>query len=801
MNLPSSHINRGGSLGALTPVRDLLCTTPLSGKKGKGSGVTNPVPTKSRRVRTGCLTCRERHLKCDEGLPDCLNCRKSNRHCKRGVRLNFIDIQVKQPPRLLPPTADWSVQFQDDSRHIASEYVGGIERYAHLPKVSEEPAVPAAPAHNHLHSHMHAGHLDATLRHQAHFQPQGQAVLDRSGSGNSRFFPPSTPPTTTYGYHGANAMGSDTRPLVEGPPLRHDNPFPTPQTSTHPAMFYPMQDSFGIRREDMTRSHGHRNSDASSAASVAQLATGPPSSFRGVTHGHLAQDGMMTPPPSEKAAVAERDHLNSEEEMYYMQVFVEEVGVWMDSLDRDKHFSHIMPYSSLKSPMLLNAFLACGLKHLTLTNPDWKDDKALYYYDTATTQLLRSLQNPDRNTAECATTAVVLNVYEVMSEKPGQSVRMHHIAGARALIRECGWDARADGVGAACFWLNIGMEVLSCLAFNWQTSWDPDQWGLDLDFASNNPDKRDADGTCAAGFGREEEWVHRIFYIVAKIANFRATAPKYQESSPHDEQIQRGSRLAQWQELKRLCDRWNNACPRTMHPLGYVQATQVKSRSAFPNVWLIKRAATIGRLFYHTAQCVLAQTNPMEPSKGSEEMRVLQLHHAHQVCGIVAHSRDRGVGSVAIRCLAVAGAVLTNPREQEEVLHILRRIHVESGWHLGTVTDELKKTWGWVPGGDVSRGHTPGAMPMSIVPSMPEARAPVGGLHGLSNRVFDPTGVAISAPNSFDASAMSQAPQSQPTASRVNPLSSADFSLPNHPYQNWYEPPNRSGSYASQAFL
>jgi hypothetical protein len=217
---------------------------------------------------------------------------------------------------------------------------------------------------------------------------------------------------------------------------------------------------------------------------------------------------------------------------------------------------------------------------------------------------------------------------------------------------------------------------------------------------------------------------------------------------------------------------------------------------------LIKRAATIGRLFYHTAQCVLAQTNPMEPSKGSEEMRVLQLHHAHQVCGIVAHSRDRGVGSVAIRCLAVAGAVLTSPREQEEVLHILRRIHVESGWHLGTVTDELKKTWGWVPGGDVSRGHTPGSMQMSMVPSMPESRAPVGGLHGLSNRVFDPTGVAMSAPNSFsDASAMSQAPQSQPAPSRVNPLSSADFSLPNHPYQNWYEPPNRSSSYASQPFL
>lgn len=67
-----------------------------------------PAVSKSRRVRTGCLTCRERHLKCDEGLPECNNCRKSNRECKRGVRLNFIDVQVKNPPYMPPTPLEWS---------------------------------------------------------------------------------------------------------------------------------------------------------------------------------------------------------------------------------------------------------------------------------------------------------------------------------------------------------------------------------------------------------------------------------------------------------------------------------------------------------------------------------------------------------------------------------------------------------------------------------------------------------------------------------------------------------------------
>lgn len=271
-------------------------------------------------------------------------------------------------------------------------------------------------------------------------------------------------------------------------------------------------------------------------------------------------------PPNET-----RDYLNSPEEVLFMQVYVEEVGLWMDSMDSMKHFSRLLPFHSLGEPMLLNAFLACGARHLTLVNPMYHEDKALYYYDTATTQLLRSLQNPDRNTVICATTAVILNVYEIMSERAMQ--RMNHIAGARALIKECGWNARSTGVGAACFWLNVGMELLSCLHFNWQVAWDPDQWGLDMNF------QRETES------GREEFWVHRMLYIIGKITNFRASIPRFQEASPHDEQIRMQARYAEWQRLKDLCDSWNLNIPRTMHPMAYLYPSQTSSKSAFPEVW------------------------------------------------------------------------------------------------------------------------------------------------------------------------------------------------------------------------
>ena len=100
--------------------------------------------------------------------------------------------------------------------------------------------------------------------------------------------------------------------------------------------------------------------------------------------------------------------------------------------------------------------------------------------------------------------------------------------------------------------------------------------------------------------------------------------------------------------------------------------------------------------------CVLAQINPLHPHD-SNENRAAQLHHAHQVCGIVAHTRDRGVASVAIRSLATSSSVLTDRQEQTEVLNILDKISKETGWRLGKVLIQLKKDWGsihWVTSGD-----------------------------------------------------------------------------------------------------
>ncbi|KAF2473874.1 uncharacterized protein BDR25DRAFT_125792 [Lindgomyces ingoldianus] len=643
--------------------------------------------SKPKRVRTGCLTCRERHLKCDEAQPVCHNCQKSSRQCKRGIRLNFIDTTVAIPPTQLVPTHEWTIAFHDESRDIASEYKGGLGRYG---RAENEPIPPES-----------------------------------------------------------NAFFMDIPNGMPPPPTAAQQPLPAIQGMRA----YPEEPQNMIYEHQRAPSHHHTHSHSESTYSGSNVAP--------------AGSSYQTPEQSRTPPEGARDYLDTQEETLFMQVFVEEVGLWMDSMDPMKHFSRLLPFHALGEPMLLNAFLACGARHLALVNPKYSEDKALHYYDTATRYLLSSLQNPNRDTVICATTAVILNVYEIMCERALQ--RMNHIAGARALIKECGWNARSTGIGAACFWLNVGMELLSCLHFNWQVAWHPDEWGVDMDFSKETE------------YGREEVWTYRIVYIVAKVANFRASIPRTQESSPRQENLRLQNRYNEWKRLKELADLWNESIPRTMHPLAYLYPGQTLSGSAFPEVWLIKRTSIVARLFYHTCMCLLAQINPVA-GPDDPEMHDLQHRHSQFICGISAHVKDRGVASVALRSLAIAAECLTTRREQEEVLQIFNKIRQETGWRVGFLNNELKEKWGW------NNADTQPPQEQNVNANIQN--------NGANHVVYQQPTLQpqVTLQPMIPPTSLPPAPpvqRSRPPMGIINPfLAEADFNMPHHPYHEVYVAPN-----------
>ncbi|QGA14140.1 hypothetical protein EYB26_001793 [Talaromyces marneffei] len=623
---------------------------------------------KSRRVRTGCLTCRERHLKCDETLPKCQNCSKSGRICKRGIRLNFIDTQVTVPPYTLAPPLGIRLNFQDESRDIASEYVGGFERYP----------------------------------------PLNQSNTQISNAATNHF---------------------EFTNMINRPPINISGSLLSFPETPHPEM----QDSL-LTEPQYAANHALQEQNA-----------------------FLPKMPMHTP--------NDRSCITTPEEVLLMQVFVEEVALWMDSMDANKHFSEIIPLHALNEPLLLNAIWACGARHLHLVNSSYSEDRAAHYYNTASQSLLSHLQNPHRDPVLCATAAVILNVYEVMCESAMQ--RMNHIAGARALIKECRWNGKSPGIGGACFWVNVGMELLSCLHFNWQLAWDPDTWHMDMD-----TELVPSEGL----FGNEDVWTHRMVYICAKVANFQATIPQFQSLDPQSHQLRLQQRCHEWETYKRWCDEWARCIPRSMIPACYVQPWQT-SKSAFPEIWLMKRPAIVGRIFYHLTCILLTKTHPLE-SEFSPNLREMQQRHAYDACGIIAYVKDRGIATTSIRCLAIAGECLVAREAQEEVLQIIDKIIKETGWRIAFLKPELQAKWGWntsAPTNTNNSNITTTTTPTTSL-SMDNGTLPTPN---------PPTVIPTTASTPTPPPAATARSRFPPGI--INPLmATADFSMPNHPYQEHY---------------
>ncbi|KAK8920646.1 hypothetical protein VCV18_007949 [Metarhizium anisopliae] len=431
------------------------------------------------------------------------------------------------------------------------------------------------------------------------------------------------------------------------------------------------------------------------------------------------------------------EFIATQDELNYLQAFADGVGVWMDSLNSGNHFTQVIPWHALKSSLLLNSLMACGAKHLSFSKPGL-EDRAIELYNTATAQLVRMLQNPERNVVDCTTASILLNVYEAMSHKPIH--RMSHMVGARALIRECGWNAASTGIPAACFWLSIGMEVLSCLSMNWAVTWHPDDWGLDLDWSHDN----DLDG------GDSQTWVHRSFYILAKVVNFRATSLTYPPSDPHKHQSRLSDRLTEWQALKQLCDDWSNCSPRSMRPVGYLAMSGSSEPSAFPKFWSVAIADL--------------HVNPIESSEQSPEMKELQLHHARQVMGIVASDRDRSVMTIALQAVNVAFLSLVNPEERQEASSILHEART-SGANTNSEAHKMACQWRMAVM-ELSELESASVVPLPYEQSW-----------------FRAANMSNSTSWEFTSHQGSRA-----EAPIDNPLESAYFGHVDQPYKTWYQP-------------
>ncbi|KAL8791586.1 MAG: hypothetical protein Q9195_005850 [Heterodermia aff. obscurata] len=352
-------------------------------------------------------------------------------------------------------------------------------------------------------------------------------------------------------------------------------------------------------------------------------------------------------------SISEECHniLENEQSRFFFEVYLEEIAAWMDIFDSAKTFSYAVPLICRREPMLLYAVLA-------------------YLYDKATHALLRQARNRDGNTSLCAITGLVLNVFEMMSEQA--SLKLVPIAGARAVVKKCGWNANSSSIAAGCFWFTISTELLNCAIYDWTTAWNPDEWGYRLEKAGPNVKPWESPRTAT-------EWIYAILHILARILKYSLIAT--QSPVPADWNVDAGT---SWERLQYLCSWWWRSVPQELQP---VMNSERSATSSFPYIKCLSRVASTANLFYHLAIYRLMRAHP------SKKQNDRKLSSAASICGIMAHTKDRAVACVGLPALRVAGECLTRRDQQDEVLNLLNAIQKETGWRISIWRYELMAVW------------------------------------------------------------------------------------------------------------
>lgn len=154
--------------------------------------------------------------------------------------------------------------------------------------------------------------------------------------------------------------------------------------------------------------------------------------------------------------------------------------------------------------------------------------------------------------------------------------------------------------------------------------------------------------------------------------------------------------------------------------------------------------------------------------------------------------------------------MLTDRREQEEVLAIFDKINKETGWRIGFIYKELKEKWGWneePSPQQFAQTHTAARQQKEAQEAQQQRQlqeqAQAAHSMQLQQGFTDFSQQNLQAmqqappppPPQPTQPAPQPAPMKRPPAGIPNPMyAKADFNLPQHPYQNHYVAPNMFGN-------
>ncbi|KAH0284594.1 hypothetical protein KCU62_g8188, partial [Aureobasidium sp. EXF-3399] len=435
------------------------------------------------------------------------------------------------------------------------------------------------------------------------------------------------------------------------------------------AMYYPN----ATYRELHTTLYNHM---VDTARGTGLTRTGTPESDKS-QHNDACQSTVRQTPrwePTESDTCARNNlpkGMTVRREMELWRNYLDEIALWLDMFDNDRHFQIQLPILAQNSEALRLSVLALSARQIERRDPDKPYTESLALYQEAIRLIAAELESMS---TEVIGSCVLLCVLEMMSSSPKDWSR--HLNGAAMLLKAAGINGVVGGTRQAIFWCFARMDMWGGFLSDSHTKIPTSLWFLPTGTMSTAISRFKTD------FQNFDNYANYSLFLCASVLNV---------VSRRGSATERGSTYsAKWKALFDLLVDWVTNRPAEMRPMTS-RAQETDDEGLFPVVIYSNAAAISANQLYHTATLLMLQAKPNDLKVRSQRSI---FWHARQVIGISVSNLLHAAWTNAPQPLYIAGKVMSSKSEHRVVLDALAEIERTTGFATQWRAQDLKEYWG-----------------------------------------------------------------------------------------------------------
>ncbi|KAL5050532.1 hypothetical protein BDW71DRAFT_102098 [Aspergillus fruticulosus] len=621
------------------------------GRKSRGRGL---------RTKTGCTTCRKRHLKCDEVKPVCGPCLKVSRQCDYSQSSSHHPAEEAAEDEAIEPAPNTN----NTAHFLSSIPETGIDN---VPDVSshEQPDPTILSWISHGQPSLHP--LD---------QLAAIVCIDHTSSFANRL------PAAQYSSDIAQSVTSSI-----------ESPGPTINAAT--VRWFDLLANDAIRESPQIMSVIGSGQEILEETDVLQI-TPLQRATRIVDRTNLDDEAVQ---PSLNSGQSTRNAIQSENsthavdsptgssheerlwkaqetiqllphEYSLFENFVQRVSPWIDLFDPTNKFSTFVPHLAMRNAGLLNAILALSSRHLSLNPRNVSYDQphrgnSLQYYYQTLHYVQRAMQYSSYKTSlELLATVLIISTYEMLDDSSQDWQR--HLEGVFLIQRSQVIHGDSGGLKSAVWWAWLCQDVWAAFREKRKalTFWVPKKTYADL---------------------APSEIAARSMFVLAKVINYCS-----REDSALTE-IDMQARVDGAKHLRSMLDEWWNHLTVEFTPL---PAMAPSHPAEFRPIWIQTPAFAVAIQLHCVAHILLCSHEPCIGDLDRYLERQTRIRQCVEIiCGIAMTLKDDASGLISSQCIFIAGMFTQESNSRECVLNLLESCRRRTGWPVHSFGDELKQLW------------------------------------------------------------------------------------------------------------